>query len=418
MSLRIQKKGIVQYILLYMLMIFNGAVIYRNNQDILLIIMFAIAVIIIFPKIKLKETEEYLFHILMLVIAALVTCFLTDGSLSVGSIFNIVVRFLFVYAVMVYDSSKFTIRFVKIIIFLSVISLVMFFLQSINSSIITTFSISMEYGTGVFYVTPFYTMSNWAINRNVGIMTEPGLYQILLNAALYCLMFIIKDDEFKHRFNAIIIICITIITSQSTTGYISMLILLICFYSKNMSKLDKKIRKRITKCMVVAGAVIILIFVFGGSISFIQTTVIDKLFGNGSTTLNLTESTGNARIVSMQTDWILFMRYPLGCGYDIYSSLWKSLLVSHIGDTASCCGITYCLAVFGILFNIVLWRFYIVYAKKNSNSKSQFIALMLLLINTGVGQPLMYYPIFIAIFIMRGEKKKNEYHKENNYGYL
>ena len=118
MSLRIQKKGIVQYILLYMLMIFNGAVIYRNNQDILLIIMFAIAVIIIFPKIKLKETEEYLFHILMLVIAALVTCFLTDGSLSVGSIFNIVVRFLFVYAVMVYDSSKFTIRFVKIIIFL------------------------------------------------------------------------------------------------------------------------------------------------------------------------------------------------------------------------------------------------------------------------------------------------------------
>ena len=61
MSLRIQKKGIVQYILLYMLMIFNGAVIYRNNQDILLIIMFAIAVIIIFPKIKLKETEEYIF---------------------------------------------------------------------------------------------------------------------------------------------------------------------------------------------------------------------------------------------------------------------------------------------------------------------------------------------------------------------
>lgn len=73
----------------------------------------------------------------------------------------------------------------------------MFFLQSINSSIITTFSISMEYGTGMFYVTPFYTMSNWAINRNVGIMTEPGLYQILLKRrflnesffnTIYCFM--------------------------------------------------------------------------------------------------------------------------------------------------------------------------------------------------------------------------------------
>lgn len=62
------------------------------------------------------------------------------------------------------------------------------------------------------------------LTRNNGIFNEPGLYQMVLNTALYFTMFFPEQLKCgaKKQERYMLILIIAIVTCQSTTGYLSL----------------------------------------------------------------------------------------------------------------------------------------------------------------------------------------------------
>ena len=75
-----------------------------------------------------------------------------------------------------------------------------------------------------------YTTSDWEPMRNVGIFTEPGIYQMILNTALCVLLFFADKvhikEKTKKRYTVILVL--TVLTTQSTTGYFAIAFLFLC----------------------------------------------------------------------------------------------------------------------------------------------------------------------------------------------
>lgn len=396
-NLKVPCRTVIQYFLIYLVLIYNGAVWFRNNQDVMMIVTLCMSTLFIITRIKKRWMWANIKSIFPIFLSMCLTNFLTKGSLSIGTILNVMSRFLLILFAYDWNAERFVERYVKTVVFVSGISIIMFTLQCINPLAIQLISQKMYHGTGTFYVTPFYTMSMWATNRNVGIMTEPGLYQILLCSAIYLILFLPKATQSLNRMRGLLILSIALITSQSTTGYLNLAILIIGFLVQRKDSPEKrKIKIIVTGLFIVA----ICVLSFGGNISFIQNTITSKLINPQTGRIDVSVSTGRARIISMLTDLILVRKYPLGCGFDIYNANWKGLLVEHIGDTASCAALTYSLAVFGFLTCMLIWRYYLKNLWNNRTSFFSFLSLLMVFVNTSLSQPLLYYPAFMVLFIV------------------
>lgn len=397
----IKRKSInklVQYFLIYSLLMFNGSISYRNNQDLFLIIVLALGLGHIIKTRSDFQTQKLIVSMVPIELAMLITVITTRGSLSLGTILNITARFVFSYYVYSFNKIKFVPRYIRIVSFLAGVSLVFFALQLFAPSLVISLCFKSTYSGGVFYTNPVFTYALWHPKRNVGIMTEPGLYQIILNSALYLLLFGNKEINIIHRrLIYTIIIIVTVITTQSTTGYFGLVIIILgYFFKNNHNYTEKKTKDRIYIIFFIIFICVITVLFFRNS-SFIKTAVVDKIINQKTGELDFTVSTGKSRIVSMMTDLKVFQLYPLGCGYTIYNNIWKGMTVEHIGDLSSSAGITYTLAVFGILFWGCLWGIYFFYGWKNKANKISFFVLIAMIINTSFSQPLLYYPSLLCL---------------------
>ncbi len=410
MDIKIKTQKVIQYFLIYVLILLNGSVIYRNYQDFFLIGMLLISVFIILKKIT--SFQKYCYYLIPIFITLVFTVIYTKMQLSIGAVTNVMVRFLFIFAVYHYDKLNFKIRYIKMVVFLATCSLVFFILQLISPNIIMSLGFPQAYSTGTFYVNPLYCMSSWtsSIKRNVGLMTEPGLYQIILISALYLLMFHMDKMTASKQIKYIIILIIALLTTQSTTGYIGLIILLLFYYfNKRNVGVKSSVKVKVTAFLIVGIAAFIIFALLNDDFKLFQDVLFSKVFGGSGGGFDFSEGSGNARIVSMQTDLLVFQRYPLGCGYDTYYPLWQNLLVSPIGDKSSCAGITYTMAVFGILVWLAIMHFYIIGGFKNKRNMVSYLALIFLFLNTAVSQPLLYYPSFLILFVIN--------YKDEEYAY-
>lgn len=403
--IKMQYKTIYHYLVIYLLIISHGSVIYRNNQDVLLISMFLISSIHIIKEKKPIKLGNIQFIVLLFGVM-LLTRITTDGSLSFSSILNIITRFLFAYHAYSYNKIQFVPRFIKLVVFLASCSLLGFIFQILNPSTITSLLPVYYYSGANFYGSIFYTYSSWHPLKNCGLMTEPGLTQIYLNTAFFLVLYYHDKIKIQNQklTKYIIILSVAILTAQSTTGYFNYIVILATFFLVRKSR-ENKIKRKLFILSVT-----ILIFFLGTTIyqrddSFFAAAIGNKIF-NVEGKLDLSASTGKSRIVSMQTDLIVALKYPLGAGYDIYNSIWNSYKVEHIGDTSSSSGITYSIAVFGFPFFALLLVYYIKNGLRNSVNKIEFLTKIFLLINTSLSQPLFYYPSFLVLVLIEHSNEK------------
>ena len=117
-----------------------------------------------------------------------------------------------------------------------------------------------------------------------------------------------------------------------------------------------------------------------GETGMIYENFIMKLF-NESGDLDLTVSTGAARLYSMLADLSIANKYPLGAGFETYSQLWHSLLKIPLKDVASCVGLTYSMATIGYVNTFYILGFYLWLLNKNFTDKYMKFAYILLFLN-------------------------------------
>ena len=402
MRLKIRKSVILQYFLIYWMLLDAGAAaVSVMSSDVYYLSLLGLGVGICILK---KNTEQFknafksAFQIFCLILLGLyaLTFVLSFGGLYYTIILSNIGRIAIVVAAVIIDSENFTSRFIRTVSVLATMSLIIFlgyfiagtgFWSPIASHLPVARKSALPLGAqyGMF----FLCFNYFDPSRNSYIFGEPGEYQLVISTALFLLLFVkskLSDKEIKCY---LLILLITMVTIQSTTGYISLAVLLICALLNN----DKiaEVNTALIKKFLFAVAIVAIIGIafFDGWNDFINKVLTEKIVSETGN-VDLTQGTASAR-------WNGFVRlgkyiknHPLSCICGIgYEARIKS-------GVTSCNGFANSVLDYGIL--TILWVVYNYFKSlmRYSNIYAT-VAGTFVIMNTWFGQPVTLYTLIIVI---------------------
>lgn len=412
----VSKKAIKQYIMLYCMMLLNQSVIrdsFFSSDYMFLGIFFAVASLHNLFKRR---------NILFFMVASLAICAITRflvGGVGIGIWATWMSMILVTYSAIEIDPRHFLDRLVKMVVFFAGISIILWAVSLIDLRVVQKlmlFQYKMRtnyfrvYIDSVQYDKMFYDAYGGLIycvnmchpTRNCGIFTEPGIYQIVLNGAIFVLIFLKKylNIDSDKNFKYFVILSIAVITTQSTSGVISLAFMLFFVIAqRKFSKFEKRI---ILGVSVLAAALVIQYFVQGEN-SLLYKTVIKKLFSS-STGFSLAASSGSARLGTIAVCLLSMIQNPFGIGYDRLTLLLDTentgFVAASIFMTGAACGV--------LMFALVLvWTLRPVFKTRvlNKYGKASFL---LIYANTVLSQSSEFYPfiIFIPLILVKMRNQK------------
>lgn len=409
MNLQIRKSTIVQYFLIYILICFQGSLAFRYYNTLFIAIAFFAAAYVGIKRHK-QIPGHFLLFLIVLTISLIMEILLTNGGVYLSSIVSILARFCIVLAAYWYIEDTFVERFVKMIVFLAVISFIGFCIVSIEPNILKKLMIEHKEIMNTYWSS--YSVSLYggilfafssATARNIGIFHEPGLYQIVLNSALYLMLF--KRDKLNitnKQYNVfLVVLVITLLSTMSTTGIIGMIALFCVYFVFYKEKANRKIKGLLLVTIICA----IIVSYFSGGSGYLDKYVFSKIFSDGGQ-IDFSNSTGSSRILSLISDLSIFRQHIFGIGYVNYNNAFKNnLLDKTISDTSSCVGLTQVLAILGIVVFAVIIFYYIYLMSKNLTT-AQKIGFIVFFINTSLAQPYIWFPAIVVLLLMRESLSK------------
>lgn len=421
MLIKIKKNACIQYLLLYMMMIFNGGVLYpvlqTENPTVLSLVMYLIigSGIVAFCVKKRKYGNPYCMLISMFLVISVVFVRYTAGGVGISALLEFLACIMLAYLAVCIDREHFSSRMINIVCCFAAISIVCYVIQIVSPEILKLFFKSYkssftyndwsaaEYGGSAVkhafnaWGKLLYSMREGEMSRNKGIYSEPGNYQIVLNSALFILLFLPKYHSFspKQLKMRAIILFTAVLTCQSTTGYLILLTFVIAFFISEKKYEDMlSVRHAIKVLIFVAIIALILDYSFRGNESLLNTAILSKVFNNGS--IDISTSTGYWRLGAIGASAILMITHPLGVGYDITLSTIQNSLVGAAGGALMTFG-----AALGIIPFIatILWHTKPILSGKTLGIPEK-IAFMVMYFQTSFAQTKVFYPYLVSIVVL------------------
>lgn len=259
--------------------------------------------LLIYRKISRKNFNNLLILALIFSFNFILNSNIIDKS-YVTNLLQILVLFTGV-AIIVGNSTKeeFVVNYVNIMCVFALISLVFNFIANIYPEIANRLYIDVDLNGAMYKTSPLYTWG-WdnLFSRNSGPFWEPGAFQGFLIIAIIGIL--TYKDIINGCKKKMLLLAITLITTQSTTAYILFLVISLTFHKeiKSMVKSKNILFKFIVTCLILLG---VLVVIKSGNIS-------NKLqFSNVSTAKR-----GNDFIKSIE----LFINRPInGYGFGMYN---------------------------------------------------------------------------------------------------
>lgn len=414
MKIAVKKKAVTHYLLIYLLIASIGSVKYSEFHDYFIVINLSVFVIYFLTKTTRFTGKKNWHHLIIIGLFCVWQILITSGSFSILNGLYILSVFMIAYVAADYDMFQIYARYVKSVTFLAIISLVLYFISLTSmTTILNAFPLNNNYYMrsvshgGWFY----HYMEGYG--RNPGIYTEPGLYQMLLLTALFILFFRCNDLSRKEKFSSIMILIITLVTTQSTTGYLGLIILFVGILLSRSTHKEKKLMKKIYFVIAIMLIFFTIDLIYLGNDSFIYHNFIDKLFDNNMR-IDLSDNTGNARIQCMIADMRIFFEHPFGLGFEKYNEIWSRYLAYDIFSSNSSVGLTKTFAIMGFGFSFYILWFYISGFLKSSKTKIEAAILILMYLNTVLAQPALYFGCFtILVFMVPIEKRYKRLEKNS-----
>ena len=230
--------------------------------------------------------------------------------------------------------------------------------------------------------------------------TEPGKYQVVLNSALFIMLFWRDKLRFRGetRFKiSLFIIIAALVSCQSTTGYIGMasiIAIYILFFKQNIRL--KNIKMYIASIITIIVIALFIDYSLNTEKSVLHQQVILKLIGNSG--FDLSSGTGVYRAEMIELCISTIMSNPLGVGYDrLYQ------LAAGYGGGGL---VAASLVQFGAVYGIVPWiaaLFLIIYPVSKGCSVPTAVLFVILFVNTTLAQThflytsLLMIPMYLAI---------------------
>ena len=358
--------------------------------------MISFAVIVIGPPKKIKE--KTLLGIFIIILSGLITVIIkNENTVTFGMVmFSYVVSLLYVVRT---DFKSFCNQYSEIMHWLCVISLVGFIAYNIfpvlyNINQVTTYTT---------YSNLFLYVDTQKYNRNIGMFWEPGAFQTFINIAL---LIELSKEEAEYNYKRVVVYIITIITTYSTTGYITMmLILLTLFFKRSKSNSMKKFVLFLTVALLLA-------------LYFGQDYLFGKVLNNGQSTvfgkIANYMSGGQVQSVSVRYYAITkpieaFFKSPIiGNGRN---GLAKELY--YYTNGMNTCTFINWFAIYGVLYGtIMLWGTFNFSRKLSNNNKLLSFWYLLILFVTTMSETYVDNPMLL-IFILFGIEEKGIKQKED-----
>ena len=419
-ELKISKKASLQYILLYLMLLIPGscAVAKYLNEAMVYYIILALYGILFLLNKKFRSTYV-LISVFVLLIITIFVRLKTDGGVGIVSWLRYASIIAITYMAVACDKENFLMRFIKIEVFFAAISLAFWAVFCIFPNLVdlwpaTTYW-TQDMGTAEWAIS-YHGKGLWLYSylevhptRNCGIYTEPGVHQIILNAVLFVLLFWSDKLSFKNSKQYrlyLFIILLALLSCQSTTGYIGMLIILLSFFANMASKtvdsaLLRKGRKFITAILVVAIFITIINYIAEGTNSIFYQQVIYKLFGDGSTGgIDLSQGTGRAIIGTILVSLLAISQDPFGIGYTQFE-----IMKNTFGHALVAASITSYAAVYGVI-PWILTMYIIFKPVLRYGTKIISVVFVLIFVNTTLAQTYLLYPGLMIIPIYLSVMKR------------
>lgn len=302
----LRKRTILHYVIIYILICYQGAplfVVMGSDRFYGGVLVFC--GLYFYGK---KRLNSYKLFIMVLFVLMIFTMAISGGGLTLGSCLSLITRFLIVIVAIDYNPALFLRRFFNLVVFICVINLVLFFINTVFGWGVLTplyksfYKLSLDNGTYNTYGLLF-TRLRIGYPRNSGMFGEPGQFAALLLPALYLLIFRTREMFTKKQYICyLVILVISVLTCQSTAGYIALLGVLLALVC------TKTHYGNTTKTLFCSIAILLLIYltVYAGENNFFQRIVIDKLF-NSNGGFDMSVSSGSARISAFE---LLYEYYP------------------------------------------------------------------------------------------------------------
>lgn len=298
---------------------------------------------------------------------------------SVAGLISRMLHVIFAYEIVSIVSWKsFKEKYVKIIIFTCVVSLLFYFFFS-NTSIYHSVMPQLWGYTseGILYSKYQGFLLYFTSNdpRNFGAFWEPGIFATHIIVALLLLPYV-KLNKYKKV--CYIILGATILSTASSSGYVLLLMAIACNW---ISKIQIKEKKDILKMVFAIGVIVSLIIIYINLDAIINAMAL----GDNRIFKKILDASNSERAESMRVNLNAFMQRPLlGYGYEgLLVSDWYQFGIRNkiVIDTATSFRLLATLGISGVFFTVMLLRGII----KNKNisiwGKIVLIIIIILIIN-------------------------------------
>lgn len=403
-------KAVLQYCLMYLMAMMTGTFYYNTYpMNVKYIVLIITGGCILLRYVK---PSSYTKIALLCLTASILISRMISGGIGLAALLDFICPLLLIECAYKVDKKNFATRYIKFTIFFAVTSILFYLLACLNHSM---FSMMMSligrkyrYANGMLCSESFfygYLPDNWINNqRNDSIFSEPAQYSIMLNSALWILLFAsdsLKLSE-KEKKGALVIVLVALVTCMSTTGYVCTLVMFACVLLQRNNEIKHKVY--LVASLMCIG--IAIDYFTRGADSILQTIVLDKMFStNGN--MDLTAGTGLYRISTINACMEIFKRNPLGAGYDIVNAYVDRY--SLTGEASAGGGFARALAVYGIITILMLLIWMGQNSKKNIKGILPKIAFWFFYIWTSFAQASVAYPlIFVPLYIVSLSEFENE----------
>jgi hypothetical protein len=307
-----------------MILVSDDTVLFGTTSNtIFVVVRYAFAILLFFELfykyVKNKVNSRGLPYLLIMISLVLFTG-LYFGDIRSGYFYKIILLAVGFFFAKTTSLDSFIKDFISVVYFIAVCALAGWVLMAVLPGFVTMFPVVSNVSDVSFY-NLFLTNVPLAVHgtRLFGIFREPGVGQMYFNLAL---AFLIATSERSINYKFFVVFIISVVLTQSTTGYISLAFILLFFMLKPGVG-----RKYIKEKFFISVLIIAALFIVSTNTSLLSSEgdVLGKL---GDTQRSSTV----ARLASLYCNIEIFKQYPLfGAGFDNMGTLFPALSGRMLG---------------------------------------------------------------------------------------
>ena len=343
----ILRENHVNVILVYLLMFTSGSMVFmRSDTEYLIAVIFmAVAAWYFFSDRRISE--GFVLYVCLFTGFLFVIVLYTKGSLSVNTVISRTLQLVLAYFVLKTLGEKFIETYIKVIVFLAIVSLfgLLTDIFSLFDGVIRSLPQVNRRGDPAYEGILYLFRYSHQEGRNNSIFFEPGAYQGFLNAGLFMLLFLKTDFTVKKKWVYIGVLLTTLVTTGSTTGYLIFAVMFGLFVIKSDAL-------PASGKMLLSAVVVIIGITFATRFEYV---IVEKL-GSYLSSESLYDSR-NLRSFDARIDLEIFKRNIFGVGFNEYVKKVSAIGLVGEGQTSSN-GITSVLAIYGLPFWLFLFASY------------------------------------------------------------